>query len=103
MRRYLRYVLYAKEGVREREFVRALKRYFRSGKIVLTVLRPRVNGRSQVHRSAMRWATPQTYERLFGVRLIPVKRLWKVGGDGVVPHELEKVVDWINVIARFRA
>ncbi len=100
MRRFLKFALSGKDGVREAAFVRGLKRYFHDGKIFVMEFKPR--GRKP-YCVAVRRSTPETYERLFKVRLAPVGRLWKVSDEGVVPSELAAVVDWINIVARFRA
>lgn len=103
MRRFLKFAIVAKKGVKQAEFERALGAYFKSGKVFVFESRGRVNKRHHRHLSAIRCATPETYERLFGVRLVPVGRLWRISGEGVVPPKLAHVVDWINIISRFRA
>ncbi len=103
MRRYLKFTLSAKEGVRRPTFERALKTFFQSGKIALWEFDHWRKGRRRRHHLALRCATPQTYERLFNVRLKPVGRRWKVSDEGVVPPELAAVFDWINIALRFSA
>lgn len=103
MRRFLKFSIVAKKGVKAMTFERVLRAYFNSGRVFVYESRGRISGRYYRHLSALRAATPQTYERLFKVRLTPVGRLWKVSDEGVVPPELAAVVDWINIIQRFRA